>query len=94
MLKIVIDSKYYRKGFDDWLAGGTVEYRGRAYFWSARDSNYGFGWEVNPITDEDWNGISEEEVDPILTSIRKCLYQHKTEYAFPDSNLQLKVGHA
>jgi len=50
---ITIDSKYQRDQFDDWLAGGTVEDKGKTYYWSAENSNYGFGWEIEPISEED-----------------------------------------
>ena len=32
MLTIIIDSKYHRRQFDDWLAGGTAEYKGGVEF--------------------------------------------------------------
>ena len=82
MIKITIDSQYYRNQFDDWLAGGTVEDKGKTYYWSAQDSNYGFGWEIEPIAKDDWNNISDDELNKIITSIEKCLYEHKTEYVF------------
>jgi len=43
MIKIIIDSQYHRKQFDDWLAGGKAEYKGKTYYWSAQNNNYGFG---------------------------------------------------
>jgi len=81
MLAIIIDSKYHRHQFDDWLAGGTVEYKGKTYYWSAQDGNYGFGWEVDLITEEDWGSLDEEEFDELMKIIQKCLYEHKNEYA-------------
>lgn len=80
MLTIIIDSKYHRHQFDDWLAGGMVEYKGKIYYWSAQNSNYGFGWEVDPVTEEDWNSLDEEEFYEIMKIIEKCLYEHKNEY--------------
>jgi hypothetical protein len=80
MLTIILDSKYQCHQFDDWLAGGKIKYKGKTYYWSAQDSNYGFGWEVEPITDDDWNDISENEFNKIITFIKRCLYEHKTEY--------------
>ena len=80
---IAIDSKYYRDQFDDWLAGGKVEYRGSTYYWSAYDSNYGFGWEVDTITEEDWDSFDESEFNELLKIIKKCLCEHKTEYVTP-----------
>lgn len=79
---IVIDSKYYRDQFDDWLAGGKAEYKGKTYYWSASNSNYGFGWEIEPITEEDWNDIPEDEFNKIIKSIETCLCEHRTEYVF------------
>ena len=79
---ITIDSKYQRDQFDDWLAGGKVEYKRKTYYWSAQDSNYGFGWEIEPTTEEDWNDISEDEFNRITALIEKCLHEHKTEYVF------------
>jgi hypothetical protein len=81
MLTIIIDSKYYRHQFDDWLAGGTVEYKGKTYCWSAQNSNYGFGWEVDPITEEDWSSLDEEEFNELMKIIEKCLYKHENEYS-------------
>jgi len=75
-----IDAKYHRKQFDDWLAGGDLCYRGRRYYWSAQDSNYGFGWEIEPIPEENWSDISQEELNEIVKLIEKCLYEHRTEY--------------
>ncbi len=57
MIKIIIDSKYHRDQFDDWLAGGRFELKGKTYYWSARNSNLGFGWEIEPVSEEDWNMI-------------------------------------
>ncbi len=31
MLKIIIDSKYHRHQFDDWLAGRTIEFKGKLF---------------------------------------------------------------
>lgn len=82
MIKIMIDSQYHRDQFDDWLAGGKVEYKRKTYYWHAQNSNYGFNWEIEPITEEDWNDISENEFNKIITLIEKCLYEHKIEYVF------------
>jgi len=82
MLKIIIDSLYYRDQFDDWLAGGKVEYKDKKYYWSAQNDNYGFGWEIEPLTENDWNDIAEAEFNEIISLIEKCLYEHKTEYLF------------
>ena len=76
-----VDAKYYRNQFDDWLAGGSVYYRGRRYYWSAQDNNYGFGWEIEPVTDEEWEDISKDEFNRIISLVEKCLYEHETEYA-------------
>lgn len=81
-ISITIDSKYHRSQFDDWLAGGKAEYKGKTYYWSAQNSNYGFGWEIEPVPEENWNNISEDEFNKIITLIEKCLYEYKTEYTF------------
>lgn len=75
-----IDSKYFREQFDDWLAGGRIEFKDRVYFWSAYDSNYGFGWEIEPVTEKEWSNISEVEFEEIMSYIRKCLNKHETTY--------------
>jgi hypothetical protein len=82
MPTIMIDSQYYRNQFDDWLAGGTVEDKGKTYYWSAQDSNYGFGWEIEPVTEEDWRDISEDEFSEITKLIERCLWEHKSEFRF------------
>ena len=82
MPKIMIDSQYYRNQFDDWLAGGTVEDKGKTYYWSAQDSNYGFGWEIEPVTEEDWRDVSEDEFSEIIKLIERCLCEHKSEFSF------------
>lgn len=79
---ITIDSKYHRGQFDDWLAGGKVEYRHETYYWSAENSNYGVGWEIEPVSEEDWANIPEDKFDSIISLIESCLYQHQAEYAF------------
>jgi len=82
MIKIIIDSQYHRDQFNDWLAGGIVEDKGKTYYWSAQDSNYGFGWEIEPVTEDDWDDVSENEFNKIITLVEKCLYEHRTEYVF------------
>jgi hypothetical protein len=82
MIKIIIDAQYQRNQFDDWLAGGQIEYKSKKYYWCAYNCNYGFGWEIEPITDNDWDEISENEFNKIITLIEKCLNEHKTEYIF------------
>jgi hypothetical protein len=79
-LFVTIDSKYHRSKFDDYLAGGKIEYKEKAYYWYAQDSNYGFGWEVEPITEVDWSSLDENEFIEVMRIIEKCLYEHKTEY--------------
>ncbi|HPU30737.1 MAG TPA: hypothetical protein PLM71_10525 [Syntrophorhabdaceae bacterium] len=81
-IAITIDSKYHRSQFDDWLAGGKVEYKGKTYYWSAQDNNYGFGWQIEPITDVDWNDFSDSEFDMVIKLIKKCLEEHINEYIF------------
>jgi len=82
MIKITIDSQYHRGEFDDWLAGGKVEYKGKTHHWSAENSNYGFGWEIEPVSEEDWANIPEDKFDSIVSLIESCLYQHQAEYIF------------
>lgn len=80
MIKVVIGSQYHRTQFDDWLAGGKIEYKGEKYHWSAQDSNYGFGWEIEPIDEEDWSNLDEEEFNRIIKVIAKCINEHESEY--------------
>ena len=82
MIKIIIDSKYHREQYDDWLSGGKIEYGGKTYYWIAQDSNYGYGWEVEPISEKDWDDIPEEKFKKILGLIQSCLYEHRIEYIF------------
>ncbi len=82
MPTITIDSQYYRNQFDDWLAGGKVEYKDKRYYWSAQNNNYGFGWEIEPITEDDWRDISEDEFSKIIKLIKRCLCEHKSEFRF------------
>ena len=77
-----VDMKYHRDQFDDWLGGGDVYYKGRQYCWCAQNSNYGFGWEVEPITEEDWDDMSDDEISEIIDLIKDCLYKHGKEYVF------------
>ena len=81
-ISVNIDSKYQRDQFDDYLAGGKVEYMGEVYHWSAQDSNYGFGWEVEPVDEDDWRDIREDEFSAITRLIERCLCEHKAEFRF------------
>ena len=81
-ISVTIDSKYHRDQFDDWLAGGKIEYKDKRYYWSAQNNNYGFGWEIEPITEDNWSDISEDEFNKIITVIEKCLCEHRVEYVF------------
>jgi len=83
---ITIDSKYHRGQFDDWLAGGKIEYKGKIYYWSAHNNNYGLGWEIEPVNEEDWNNIVEDEFNKIIKFIERCLYEHKIEYVLGQSS--------
>ena len=82
MIKITIDSQYHRDQFDDWLAGGKVEYKRKTYYWSAQNSNYDFGWAIEPVSEEDWANIAEDKSNKIISLIESCLYEHRTEYMF------------
>ena len=77
-----VDAKYHRDQFDDWLAGGDVYYRRRRYYWCAQNSNYGVGWEIEPITEEDWNNLPEYECNKIFKLIEQSLDRHRTGYVF------------
>lgn len=79
---VTIDSNYHRNQFDDWLAGGSVEYKERIHHWSAQNSNYGFGWEIEPVSEKDFVDVCEEEFDTIAKLIEECLNRHKTAYTF------------
>ena len=81
-IRVTVDGLYHRDQFDDWLAGGTVQDKGKTYYWSAQDSNYGFGWEIEPVTEEDWSDIPKDKSNEIITLIEKCLYKHRAEYVF------------
>jgi len=81
-IRVTVDALYYRDQFEDWLAGGKVYYKDRPYFWVAQNSDYGFGWETDPVTEEDWSDIPKDRFNEIVTLIEKCLYEHRTEYVF------------
>lgn len=81
-IRVTVDSFYHRDQFDDWLAGGTVEDKGKTYYWSAQDSNYGFGWEIEAVTEKDWSDIPKDKSKEVITLIEKCLYAHRAEYVF------------
>jgi hypothetical protein len=81
-IRVTVDGLYHRDQFDDWLAGGTVQDKEKTYYWSAQDSNYGFGWEIEPVTAEDWSDIPKDKSNEIITLIEKCLYKHRAEYVF------------
>jgi hypothetical protein len=79
---VTVDTLYHRDQFDDWLAGGTVQDKEKTYYWSAQDSSYGFGWEIEPVAEDDWSDIPCGESKRMITLIRKCLYTHRVEYVF------------
>ena len=81
-IRVTVDSFYHREQFDDWLAGRTVEDKGKTYYWSAQDSNYGFGWEIEAVTEEDWSDIPDDESNEMIALIEKCLCAHRAEYVF------------
>lgn len=78
MTNVIIDSKYYREQFDDWLAGGKVDYKKGTYYWYARAGC--FGWEIEPMKEKDWYDLSEKELKKIIKLIEECIYKHKTNY--------------
>ncbi len=79
---ITIDSRYHRDQFDDWLVGCKVEYKKETYYRSALNSNYGFGWKIQPVSEEDWANIAEDTFNKILDIIENCLSEHRIEYVF------------
>jgi hypothetical protein len=81
-IRIIVDMCYHRSQFDDWLAGGRFELKGKTYYWSAQDNNYGFGWEIEPIAEDDCSDIVERKYSKIIELIERCLYEHRTEYVF------------
>jgi hypothetical protein len=87
VVRIVIDSQYHRDQFDDWLAGGRVEYEGRMYHWSGYDSGYGFGWEIEPVGLEGWETIAENQFEQVIELIKDCLHKHRREFVFSESSL-------
>ncbi len=40
------------------------------------------GWAIDPITDEAWRNISENEFNKIMKLIERCLYKHQSEFEF------------
>jgi len=80
--RVTVDCFYHRDQFDDWLAGGKVERKGEVYYWSAQDSNYGFGWDIEAITEEDWGDMPEGESKRIVALIENRLYARRKAYAF------------
>lgn len=82
---VTVDSQYYRKRFEDWLAGGTVEYKDKTYYWAAEDVRY--GWEIEPIDEQHWGDIEEAEHWQIADFIIQCLCKHESRYVG-----QVKIG--
>ncbi|HLG93449.1 MAG TPA: hypothetical protein VI546_01290 [candidate division Zixibacteria bacterium] len=78
-IRVTIESMYHRDQFDDWLAGGRVEINEKIYYWSAQDSSFGFGWEIEPVDETVWTDIAEDEFEKIASLIKKCLSQHPIE---------------
>ena len=81
-IRVTVDALYHRDRFDDWLAGGKINYRNKSYYWVAQNSNHGFGWETEPVAEEDWSDIPKDRFNAIITLIEKCLYKRRTEYVF------------
>jgi hypothetical protein len=79
---VTVDSQCYRKQFDDWLSGGTVEYKDKTYYWAAEDVRYGWDIEpiIEPIDEEHWGDIQEAERCQIVDFIIQCLCKHKLRY--------------
>jgi len=71
MIRIAIDSQYYRDQFDDWLAVGRVECGNKTCYWSAENSNNGFGWDITPLSEDDWEDFDETQLNTILGYIQR-----------------------
>ena len=83
--RVMINSQYYRDQFDDYLAGGTIEFNNEKYYWSAINYNNGFGWEIDPIIEDSWNDITEIDFNELMEIIEESLIEHKSEYVFESS---------
>jgi len=80
---IVVESLYYREQFDDWLAGGELRVAASVCRWSASSSNYGLGWEVEPVGDEPGRcDLTEEDAEQAIAAVERVLREHRYEYAF------------
>ena len=77
-ITITIDSQYYREQFEDWLAGGTVEFDGKTYYWSA--DNVRYGWDIESIDDDKWSDIDEHDQEKIFKLIEECLAKHNNSF--------------
>jgi len=80
---VVVESLYYREQFDDWLAGGYMRVGSSVCRWSAHNSNYGFGWDIEPVDEEwGWSRLSEVEAGQAVAAIQHVLKIHRYEYEF------------
>jgi len=71
MIKIAIDSQYYRGQFDDWFAAGRVECGNKTCYWLAENSNCGFGWDITPTCEDDWDDFDETQLKTIFEYIQR-----------------------
>jgi transcriptional regulator with XRE-family HTH domain len=66
-----------------WLGGGELRVGSTTCRWSAYNSGYGFGWEIEPVAEErGWPDLSEEEADRAIAAIEHALETHKYDYEF------------
>ena len=82
MIEVIIESYYYREQFEDWLAWGKVVYKDKSNYWEAYDSNNGFGWTIKQVHEEDWNKISNKNLDRIVNLIAKSLRSYRNKFVF------------
>ncbi len=79
---VVVESLYHREQFDDWLGGGELRVGSTTCRWSAYNSGYGFGWEIEPVAEEHgWSDLSEEEADRAIAAIERVLGTHRYAYS-------------
>ena len=72
MATVIIDSKYYREQFDDWLAGGKVDYKRETYYWTSRKGC--FCWEIEIMEDREWCDLSDKELKNLWLIYMKISY--------------------
>lgn len=76
-IKVTLESKY--KDGDILCAEGNVNYDGTIYLWSARESHYGMGYDVE-IKDE--GKIPQKDIDFISAAIRRSIEDNIVETTY------------